>query len=101
MSGQGGSAGLCGVDWCNGSRGSALALFLLSQSTADSTGLHPCSASGPLPRPLWKGFGVVLVLPLTLALTATALHLKTSCPLPSCGKLRKLPLALTPGKNNQ
>lgn len=58
------------------------------------------SASGPLPRPLWEGLRVVLD-PLTLALMATALHLKTSCPLPSCEQLRELPLALAPGKNYQ
>lgn len=55
----------------------------------------------PSAKAVWKGFGIVLVLPLTLALNATALHLKTSCPLPSCGQLRKPPLALTPGKNTQ
>lgn len=54
----------------------------------------------PSAKALWEGLRVVLD-PLTLALMATALHLKTSCPLPSCEQLRELPLALAPGKNYQ
>lgn len=57
----------------------------------------PCSASGLLPWPLWKGFRGVPNLPLILALTATVLDLKTSCSLPS-GQLKELLPAFALGK---
>ena len=61
----------------------------------------PYTASGPLPRKLWKGFRVVLSLPLIMVLTATVLGLKTSCSLPSCGQLKDLSPAFAPGKINK
>lgn len=63
-----------------------------------STQTPPCSASGPLPRPLPTGLRVFLSFPLTKALPVTVLDLKTSCLLPSCGQLKELPPALTPGQ---
>lgn len=61
----------------------------------------PRSASGSLPRPLPKGLRVVLSLPFANALTATVQDLKTACPLPSCGRLKELPPALTHGKKKK
>lgn len=74
--------------WCKGGRGSA-GSFLCPRALQSTDSTLLCL--GPSAKATQDRISVCLSFPLTKALTV--LHLKTSCPLPSCGQLKEQLLA--------